>query len=53
MMPALPRRVAAFLLRSAISIAPRDTLDWGHAMLAELRHVQGNWAALFWSLGSA
>ena len=50
---ALPRRVAAFLLQSAISIAPRDTLDWGHAMLAELRHVQGNWAALLWSLGSA
>jgi len=25
-----------------ISIAPRDTLDWGHAMLAELHHVQGN-----------
>jgi hypothetical protein len=51
--PALPRRVAAFLLQSAISIAPRDTLDWGHAMLAELHHVQGNWAALLWSLGSA
>lgn len=51
--PALPRRVAAFILQSAISIAPRDTLDWGHAMLAELRHVQGNWAALLWSLGSA
>jgi hypothetical protein len=51
--PALPRRVAAFLLQSAISIAPRDTLDWGHAMLAELHHVQGNWAALVWSLGSA
>jgi hypothetical protein len=50
--PALPRRVAAFLLQSAISIAPRDTLDWGHAMLAELHHVQGNWAALLWSLGS-
>ncbi|HXN51219.1 MAG TPA: hypothetical protein VN943_04720 [Candidatus Acidoferrum sp.] len=50
---ALPRRVAAFLLQSAISIAPRDTLDWAHAMLAELRHVQGNWAALLWSLGSA
>jgi len=49
----LPRRIAAFLLQSAISIAPRDTLDWGHAMLAELHHVQGNWAALLWSLGSA
>lgn len=51
--PALPRRVAAFLLQSAISIAPRDTLDWAHAMLAELRHVQGDWTALLWSLGSA
>ena len=50
--PALPRRVAAFLLQAAISIAPRDTIDWGRAMLAELRHVQGNWAALLWSLGS-
>jgi hypothetical protein len=51
--PALPRRVAAFFLQSAISIAPTYTLDWGHAMLAELRHVQGNWAALLWSFGSA
>jgi len=50
---ALPRRIAAFLLQSAISIAPPHTLDWGHAMLAELHHVQGNWAALLWSLGSA
>jgi hypothetical protein len=53
MMPvAYPRRIAAQLLRFAIWIAPRDTLDWAHAMLAELRHVQGNWAALLWSLGS-
>ena len=51
--PALPRRIAAFLLQSAISIAPRDTLDWGRAMLAELHYVQGNWAATLWSLGSA
>ena len=50
---ALQRRVAAFLLQFAISIAPHDMLDWGHAMLAELHHVQGNWAALLWSLGSA
>jgi hypothetical protein len=53
MPPPLPRRIAAFLLQFAISIAPRDTLDWGHAMLAELDHVSGNWAALLWSLGSA
>jgi hypothetical protein len=50
---ALPRRVAAFLLRSAVSVAPHDMLDWGHAMLAELDHVQGNWATLLWSLGGA
>lgn len=50
---ALPRRIAAFLLESAISIAPRDTLEWGNAMLAELHHVRGNWAVLLWSLGSA
>jgi len=49
---AYPRRIAALILRFAIWIAPRDTLDWGHAMLAELRHVQGNWAALLWSFGS-
>jgi len=54
MMPvAYPRRIAALLLRFAIWIAPPDTLDWGHAMLAELDHVQGNWAVLLWSLGSA
>jgi hypothetical protein len=50
---AYPRRIAALLLRFGIWIAPPETLDWGHAMLAELRHVQGTWAALLWSLGSA
>jgi hypothetical protein len=50
---AYPRRIAALLLRFAIWITPHDTLDWGHAMLAELHHVQGDWAALLWSLGSA
>ncbi len=54
MMPvASPRRIAALLLRFAIWIAPHDTLDWGRGMLSELNHVQGNWAALLWSLGSA
>lgn len=50
---ALPRRIATVLLQSAISIAPREAREWGHAMLSELRHVEGNWSALFWSLGSA
>ena len=51
--PTFPRRLAAALLQSAISIAPADTLDWGRAMLGELWHVEGNWSAFFWSLGSA
>lgn len=50
--PTLPRRAAAFLLQSAISIAPRDAIDWGHAMLSELCRVEGDWSALLWSLGS-
>ena len=49
---AFPRRLAMSLLQSAISIAPDDTQDWGHAMLAELHHVSGDWSALLWSLGS-
>jgi hypothetical protein len=50
---ALPRTIAIALLRFAIWIAPHDTLDWGHAMLNELNHVEGNWSALIWSLGGA
>lgn len=47
------RRAATLLLRSAIRIAPRETLDWGQAMLGELNHVEGHWAALMWALGGA
>jgi hypothetical protein len=50
---AAPRSVAIALLRFAIWIAPHDTHDWGHAMLNELNHVEGNWSALIWSLGGA
>ncbi|MCU1316863.1 MAG: hypothetical protein JWN63_2185 [Candidatus Acidoferrum typicum] len=50
---AYPRRVATLLLRFVIWIAPHDTLDWGHAMLGELNHVRGNWAALIWAIGGA
>jgi hypothetical protein len=54
MMPvAYPRRVAGLLLRFAIWIAPHDTLDWGHGMLSELNHVEGDWAALIWAMGGA
>lgn len=51
--PTLLRRLAEALLSAALRIAPRDTLEWGQAMLGELRHVEGNWSALVWSLGSA
>jgi hypothetical protein len=51
--PAFSRIVAIALLRFAIWIAPHDTLDWGRGMLSELNHVEGNWSALIWSLGSA
>jgi hypothetical protein len=50
---AFPRTVAIALLRIALRIAPHDTLDWGHAMLNELNHVEGDWSALIWSLGGA
>ena len=54
MMPAdLPRTLAILLLRFGIWIAPHDTLDWGHGMLSELNHVEGNWSALIWALGGA
>jgi hypothetical protein len=50
---AAPRTVAIALLRFAIWVAPHDTLDWGHAMLNELNHIEGNWSALIWALGGA
>jgi hypothetical protein len=50
---AFPRSIAITLLRFAIWIAPHDTHDWGHGMLSELNHVEGNWSALLWSLGGA
>ena len=50
---AFSRSVAIALLRFAIWIAPQDTHDWGRGMLSELNHVEGNWSALIWSLGSA
>lgn len=47
------RRVARMLLRSAVSISPKDTLGWGEAMLSELNYVEGGWAALIWAIGGA
>jgi hypothetical protein len=45
------RRLAAWLLRAGIRLAPHDAHEWGNAMLCELRHVEGDWAAVGWALG--
>jgi len=47
------RQVATVLLESAIRIAPPDTRDWGEAMMGEIDHVEGPWAAVMWALGGA
>ena len=47
------RQVSTVLLRGAVKIAPHHAAEWGHAMLAELHHIEGDWSALGWSVGSA
>lgn len=46
------RRLAAKVLRSAVQRSSADSQCWGDAMLAELDFIEGDWAALRWSLGS-
>lgn len=48
-----PRKFAAALLRSVLRLAPDESRDWALAMLRELDFIEGEWAALFWALGSA
>lgn len=48
-----PRGLAARLLRAVVSHTPSDSRDWAFAMLRELDFIEGEWAALFWALGSA
>jgi hypothetical protein len=47
-----PRRLARALLRYALRMAPFESREWAEAMLAELDYVEGDWAALWWALGS-
>jgi hypothetical protein len=47
------RSFAAALLQSALKIAPPYAAEWGRAMLGELHHVEGDWAALAWAAGGA
>jgi hypothetical protein len=48
-----PRRLAEKLLAAIVSLAPSGSRDWAQAMLRELDFIRGDWAALFWALGSA
>jgi len=48
-----PRRLAYALLRLVLRLAPEPSREWASAMLHELGFIPGEWAALFWALGSA
>jgi hypothetical protein len=48
-----PRKLAGALLRGMVRLAPQESRDWATAMLRELGFIEGEWAALFWALGSA
>jgi hypothetical protein len=47
-----PRRLAVKLLSAVVRHAPGDSRDWASAMLRELDFIEGDWAALWWALGS-
>lgn len=47
-----PRRLAVRLLSAVVRHAPDDSRDWASAMLRELDFIEGDWAALWWALGS-
>jgi len=46
-----PRRVATELLRAMLRLSPEESREWASAMLRELEFIEGDWEALFWSLG--
>jgi len=47
------RSLAAALLHCGLKIAPQYAAEWGRAMLSELHHVEGDWAAFAWAAGGA
>jgi hypothetical protein len=47
-----PRKFAGALLRAVLRLAPVESRDWAQAMLRELDFIEGEWAALFWAIGS-
>jgi hypothetical protein len=48
-----PRKLAQRLLEAIATCVPAASRDWAQAMLHELDFIRGDWAALFWALGSA
>ena len=47
------RRLASAILATSFRWASLGVREWGNAMLREMDFVEGDWAALFWALGSA
>lgn len=47
-----PRKLATSLLTAVVRFAPETSREWATGMLRELEFVEGDWAALFWALGS-
>lgn len=47
------RRLASAILTAAVQCGSPGVREWGNAMLREMDFVEGDWAALFWALGSA
>ena len=47
------RGLAAKILGASVRRASPSMQEWGKAMLAEMEHVEGDWAALFWAFGGA
>jgi len=45
------KRLSRIMLRSAISLLPRDGREWGEAILAELDETHGGLESLRWALG--
>ena len=46
------RQFAIKLLSAVVRTSPEESRDWASAMLRELDFIEGDWAALFWALGS-
>ena len=47
------RRLASAILTTSVRWASPGVREWGNAMVREMDLVEGDWAALFWALGSA